>query len=469
MSSNSLCQIKLVASGSGDAYFSNISGVARVYANTIQLSAANNVYPFYFDTDGLFKIHGTTNAYPALKRSGTGIQARLADDSAFTYIDAYYFDTGGSAVYGNFIRIGDPSNNAYIDSGSNAIFFTTLDSSHPALKRNGAYLEARLADDSGFARFGASICGGEDFDVFGSNEVDNFSYRNASFGGDCTGLFLPADWGIKWADTNASSGTDIYSLTKNLGLIPHDSTSLEINNGTPGTLRDLTLRSLLPNGNMLFGTDGTYDIGTFNNYRPNVIYAANSFRGTWYGANQNSGISDTSDAGGELTLANGAFDGFKALNLGPLNSATNASIRKKAVASIADATATAVFTVTIPNAAHSACLEVTLNGRSGAGGAIGADESSQVAKYLINVTRTLNLNAVAAIGATFGQPAAVTVTGGNAVAVVGTISAISGTTTATNTFDIKVTITKAGGGAANHTCTATVELLNSNASGVTIS
>jgi hypothetical protein len=149
-------------------------------------------------------------------------------------------------------------------------------------------------------------------------------------------------------------------------------------------------------------------------------------------------------------------------------SATTRNCVNKAVASIADNTTTTVFTVTIPNAAHSASIRVRLVGSSGAGGAIGANESTQEAEYLINITRTAGVNAVAAIGAVIGQPAAATVAGGNAVAVSGSISAISGAVGASNTFTIQVTIARAGGSATNHTCLAFAELLNANATGVTI-
>jgi hypothetical protein len=37
---------------------------------------------------GLLKLGGTTNAFPALKRSGAGIQIRLADDSDFALFDS---------------------------------------------------------------------------------------------------------------------------------------------------------------------------------------------------------------------------------------------------------------------------------------------------------------------------------------------------------------------------------------------
>lgn len=142
---------------------------------------------------------------------------------------------------------------------------------------------------------------------------------------------------------------------------------------------------------------------------------------------------------------------------------------QKSVTSIADNTFTDVFTVTVPNAAHSASIRVRLTGSAGAGGSIGANESTQDAEYMINVARTAGVNAVATIGAVVGQAAAATVTGGNNIAVSAQLSAISGAVGAANTFTIQVKIARAAGTATNHTCLAFAELLNANNAGVTIS
>ena len=147
---------------------------------------------------------------------------------------------------------------------------------------------------------------------------------------------------------------------------------------------------------------------------------------------------------------------------------TSRTCINKAVTAIADNTATTVFTVTVPNAAHSASIRVRLTGSSGAGGAVGANEATQDAEYMVNVTRTAGVNAVATIGAVVGQAASATVAGGNGVAVTGTLGAITGAVGASNTFTIQVTIARAAGTATNHTCLAFAELLNANATGVTI-
>lgn len=147
---------------------------------------------------------------------------------------------------------------------------------------------------------------------------------------------------------------------------------------------------------------------------------------------------------------------------------TARTVTNKAISAISNNVATAAFTVTIPNAAHSAAIRVRLVGSLGAGGAIGANESTQDAEYMINVTRTTGVNAVATIGAVVGQAAAASVAGANNAAVTGTLSAISGAVGATNTFTVNVTIARSAGTSDNHTCLAFAELLNANASGITI-
>lgn len=140
----------------------------------------------------------------------------------------------------------------------------------------------------------------------------------------------------------------------------------------------------------------------------------------------------------------------------------------KAVSSIADNTATAVFTVTVPNAAHSASIRLKLVGSLGSGGAVGANESTQDATYNIDITRTAGVNAVATISAVGAQPSAASVAGAANAAVTGELSSISGGVGATNTFTINAKIAHSGGSSANHACVAHAELVNANTSGVTI-
>lgn len=147
--------------------------------------------------------------------------------------------------------------------------------------------------------------------------------------------------------------------------------------------------------------------------------------------------------------------------------ATTRAQGNKAVASIANNTATTVATITIPNAAHSASVEVRITGSLGAGGAIGANEASATNIYVITVTRTAGVNAVAAISSAYGA-AASAVAGAATVTATLTLAAVSGAVGATNTIDIQATIARSGGSSTNHTAVITWSLLNANTTGVTI-
>lgn len=148
-------------------------------------------------------------------------------------------------------------------------------------------------------------------------------------------------------------------------------------------------------------------------------------------------------------------------------SAKSVNHYNKSVTGIADATATDILTVTVPNAAHSASIEVILNGSLGAGGAIGANEATGTVVYNVSIARTAGVNAVATISTAYGSSTSA-VAGAATITVTGDLGAVSGAVGAANTFTIRATITKGSGASANHTCVATARVLNANASGITI-
>lgn len=139
----------------------------------------------------------------------------------------------------------------------------------------------------------------------------------------------------------------------------------------------------------------------------------------------------------------------------------------KTVAAIANAVATDVLTITIPNAAHSASLLVRVTCSLGAGGAIGANEATATNTYIIALTRTAGVNAAAAISATSGA-AATAVAGAATVTGTAAMSAVVGAVGATNTFTVQATVSRSGGSSDNHTCLVYAQLMNANATGITI-
>ena len=139
----------------------------------------------------------------------------------------------------------------------------------------------------------------------------------------------------------------------------------------------------------------------------------------------------------------------------------------KEVTAIADATATSVLTVTVPNAAHAAMVEVAIVSRLGAGGAIGADECVSVSKYNFGIGRTAGVASVCTASSQLGV-VNVAVAGATTVTATMSVTNNSEGVTSTNTHTLKITITKGGGSSANHKCDVFATVRNANASGVTI-
>ena len=142
--------------------------------------------------------------------------------------------------------------------------------------------------------------------------------------------------------------------------------------------------------------------------------------------------------------------------------------KTKQVTGLADTVATAVLTVTVPNAQHAAVIDLDVVGILGAGGAIGAGEATRNSRYQIVLARTVGVACVATASAAIGG-AASTVAGGDAItSVVVTLSAMTGAVGATQTFDILVAITRSGAGATNHVALVAARIVNQNATGVTV-
>jgi hypothetical protein len=105
----------------------NIFVAQTVRANAFQLNATSHVYGTVDGIIGLYnsalnnfdrlQLGGTTSAFPAIKRSTTSLQARLADDSAFTNIQGKLTtDTAYTAtvvVPTGFLTLYDSTGTAY--------------------------------------------------------------------------------------------------------------------------------------------------------------------------------------------------------------------------------------------------------------------------------------------------------------------------------------------------------------------
>lgn len=146
---------------------------------------------------------------------------------------------------------------------------------------------------------------------------------------------------------------------------------------------------------------------------------------------------------------------------------TSRTEMNKSVTAIANAVATDVLTVTIPNAAHSASMLVSVTSSLGAGGAIGANEATCVNEYLLAITRTAGVATTVAISSAFGA-AATAVAGAATVTGTATVTAMTGAVGATQTFTVQVTISRSTGSSTNHTCLVYARLMNANATGITV-
>jgi hypothetical protein len=188
----------------------------------------------------------------------------------------------------------------------------------------------------------------------------------------------------------------------------------------------------------------------------------NTFSLTWASSATITGSADTnvSRAGANSVI-------FGAGSSGGGGSVTSRTELNKAVASISNAVATDVLTVTIPNAAHSASMLVRVTGSLGAGGAIGANEATATNTYIIAITRTAGVATVVATSAAFGA-AASAVAGAATVTATAAPTAMSGAVGATQTFTVQVTISRSGGSSTNHTCLVYAQLMNANATGITL-
>jgi len=149
---------------------------------------------------------------------------------------------------------------------------------------------------------------------------------------------------------------------------------------------------------------------------------------------------------------------------GVAGQATQASQILTKKTGIANNTATAVIAVTVPNGNHAASIKVRLLGTLGAG----ADtfESSRVAEGLVVIARQTGANAVA-VAAALDLVQIATVAGGGTLTLAYAVSAIAGAVGAVNTFNITVTLVVTGT-ITDHQCVVLAELINAEASGVTM-
>lgn len=182
-----------------------------------------------------------------------------------------------------------------------------------------------------------------------------------------------------------------------------------------------------------------------------------SFPSVFVGLNQDVQLSR--GAANVLTLASG--DSFS-IGGAPAAATTTHELIKK-VTGIADAVATDVITVTVPNANHAAGIKVTLLSSNGSTDAF---ESSRIAEGFVVLARTTGVATVAA-AATLEMAAIATVSAGATHTLAYGVSSIAGAAGATQTFTIQVTINDSGNVGSNQVVVV-ASVINAEATGVTI-
>lgn len=205
------------------------------------------------ETDfGRLQFGGTTSTFPALKRSGQFIQARLADDSAFTSMQmvSLIFQSGSYIVeQGNGVVA------MYNASGNNfdRLQFGGTTSSFPALKRATTSLLVRLADDSGFGFFNAYV------DSTNTTAVNSVGYRGVpqnTQNADYT--FALTDSGLHVFHDEVSART--YTIPTNASVAFNIGSTITIVNNTGAGNITLTSADTIRRGDGVAGT-GSRTIG----------------------------------------------------------------------------------------------------------------------------------------------------------------------------------------------------------------
>lgn len=166
-----------------------------------------------------------------------------------------------------------------------------------------------------------------------------------------------------------------------------------------------------------------------------------------------------------LTTSSAVPTGFVSLLYGPAGAATTSNRLQKKVTAIADATATTVLTVTVPNGDHAALIDLKFLSSNG-----GADafESSRESHGMVVIQRNAGKSAVATAAALDDAAIATNATGGSAThtfaySVVANAEGAAGT----ETVSIKVTIDDSGNLGGNQVFVV-AELMNAEATGITI-
>lgn len=198
----------------------------------------------------LLRFGGAAATFPALKRSTTNLQARLADDSAFTRFSASGLDITAAAnataeaVTGYSIT----------GSGTTAMYSLagTLNTTGVTHVMNMVLTQTAVGANSSFARYLGGAAGATDriqLAIDGSVNAANglnfcnaaFANINAAMGGGANGIRTVSTYGWTWT-SQAAGSVSVFAGTVDLGITREAAGILQVNNGTAGTYRDISAR-----------------------------------------------------------------------------------------------------------------------------------------------------------------------------------------------------------------------------------
>lgn len=126
-----------------------------------------------------------------------------------------------------------------------------------------------------------------------------------------------------------------------------------------------------------------------------------------------------------------------------------------------------VLTITVPNAAVGAVIEITLTGSLGAGGSVGPFEATTGRVMLVTITRTPGVatDAQLVVAQNAGDARVV---GATTIAQMTQLSAISGAPTGAQTLTVQYRITRGAGASTNHVAAAVSRIISPSPTAITI-
>ena len=170
-----------------------------------------------------------------------------------------------------------------------------------------------------------------------------------------------------------------------------------------------------------------------------------------------------STADSQVGFGNNANTTLASVDFGPSGGALTSRRLQKKITGIADNSTTAVFTVTIPNANHACGIRLMFVSSNGS---TDAWESTRAMSGMVVLTRVLNADTVA-VAVTATDAVIATSAAGATHTLAYAVTAMTGLSSAQQTFTINVVIDDTGNTGANQVM-AIAETLNSNITGVTI-